>query len=162
MHDTFINSVKEADFVRNGTAKGIMSLSKEHSKQLWHAVQDNDLQSFLKIQHILLNPPTPLRHIPIRLYVPLPPTLATEPGTFKVVQIPVPVQTASRETQTLGSALNSMLHSLFPSKKEATIAEPILHGSPVPFHTPLEELMREASYADGWLHMCVRVLDVER
>jgi autophagy-related protein 5 len=40
MHDAFINSVKEADFLRNGTAKGIMSLSKEDSSGLWKAVQD--------------------------------------------------------------------------------------------------------------------------
>ncbi|EAA62355.1 hypothetical protein AN5174.2 [Aspergillus nidulans FGSC A4] len=40
MHDAFINSVKEADFVRNGTAKGIMTLSKDDSSGLWKAVQD--------------------------------------------------------------------------------------------------------------------------
>ena len=39
LHDAFINSVKEADFLRNGTAKGIMSLSKEDSTQMWNAVQ---------------------------------------------------------------------------------------------------------------------------
>ena len=39
IHDAFINSVKEADFLRNGTAKGIMSLSKEDSTQLWAAVE---------------------------------------------------------------------------------------------------------------------------
>ena len=42
-HDAYINSVKEADFLRNGTAKGIMSLSKEDSTQLWHAVQERML-----------------------------------------------------------------------------------------------------------------------
>ena len=40
LHDAFINSVKEADFLRNGTAKGIMSLSKDDSTQLWNAVQE--------------------------------------------------------------------------------------------------------------------------
>ena len=40
MNDAFINSVKEADFLRNGTAKGIMSLSKEDSSGLWKAVED--------------------------------------------------------------------------------------------------------------------------
>ncbi|GAB1202157.1 autophagy protein 5 [Aspergillus pseudonomiae] len=41
MNDAFINSVKEADFLRNGTAKGIMSLSKEDSSGLWKSVQDD-------------------------------------------------------------------------------------------------------------------------
>ena len=40
LHDAFINSVKEADFLRNGTAKGIMSLSKNDSTQLWKAVEE--------------------------------------------------------------------------------------------------------------------------
>lgn len=40
--DTFTNSAKEADFVRNGNAKQIMSLSKEHSTALWNAVQDSE------------------------------------------------------------------------------------------------------------------------
>ncbi len=40
MHDAFINNVKEADFLRNGTAKGIMGLSKEDSTMLWKAVME--------------------------------------------------------------------------------------------------------------------------
>lgn len=42
MNDAFINSVKEADFLRNGTAKGIMSLSKEDSSGLWRAVEEGE------------------------------------------------------------------------------------------------------------------------
>ncbi|KKK16540.1 autophagy protein, partial [Aspergillus rambellii] len=53
MNDAFINSVKEADFLRNGTAKGIMSLSKEDSSGLWKAVQDG----------ASLSPPPPPRYI---------------------------------------------------------------------------------------------------
>ena len=49
IHDAFINSVKEADFLRNGTAKGIMSLSKDDSTQLWRAVQDR-MKRVLSIQ----------------------------------------------------------------------------------------------------------------
>ena len=38
LHDAFINTVKEADFLRNGTAKAIMTLSKDDSTTLWEAV----------------------------------------------------------------------------------------------------------------------------
>ncbi|GMF69024.1 unnamed protein product [Aspergillus oryzae] len=51
MNDAFINSVKEADFLRNGTAKGIMSLSKEDSSGLWKSVQNGT---------ITLSPPSSL------------------------------------------------------------------------------------------------------
>lgn len=37
--DAFINSVKEADFIRNGSAKTVMGLSKNDSDALWKAVE---------------------------------------------------------------------------------------------------------------------------
>ncbi|KHJ34702.1 putative atg5 protein [Erysiphe necator] len=159
MHDTFINSVKEADFVRNGTAKGIMSMSKENSTQLWNSVQDNDFRAFHKIHQVLLNPPTPLKHIPLRLYVPSVPNATTGFSSFNVIQMLVPPITASQEIQSVGSALSLTLPTLFPSRGEEILAQPILHGAPVPFHAPLIDLMKEAAYADGWLHVCIRMLD---
>ncbi|KAG9232889.1 autophagy protein Apg5-domain-containing protein [Amylocarpus encephaloides] len=168
IHDTFINSVKEADFVRYGTAKGIMSMSKENSTTLWNSVQDNDYTTFHKISSILLNPSIPLKHIPLRIYIPstaspplTPPALSsTSPlGEFKIVQTLLPPRTQWREIQTLGSALHGILPALFPSKRDPILAEPILHGAPVPFRAPLEEVMRECAYADGWLHLCVVMVD---
>ncbi|KAJ8066914.1 hypothetical protein OCU04_004299 [Sclerotinia nivalis] len=179
IHDTFINSVKEADFMRNGNAKGIMSMSKEHSTQLWNSVRDNDFSTYLKISTILLNPATPLKHIPLRVYLPSSSTPSSTPhpgssssskapGTssppsplfaFKTIQTLIQPQTASREPQTLGGALNSVLPTLFPSKRDAILAEVILHGATVPFKAVLEDLMREASYADGWLNVCVVMLN---
>lgn len=38
LHDAFINSVKEADFLRNGTAEHIMKLSKDDSHGLWQSL----------------------------------------------------------------------------------------------------------------------------
>ncbi|KAI2891081.1 hypothetical protein CBS76997_8312 [Aspergillus niger] len=65
MHDAFINSVKEADFLRNGTAKGIMTLSREDSAGLWQSVRDVDLSNFQRISNILLPPQSqPFRNIP--------------------------------------------------------------------------------------------------
>jgi autophagy-related protein 5 len=56
-------------------------------------------------------------------------------------------------------ALNSILPTLFPSRRDAIVAEPVLHGACVPFRAPLEELMREAAYADGWVHLSVSMVD---
>ncbi|KAL3424020.1 autophagy protein Apg5 [Phlyctema vagabunda] len=159
IHDTYINSVKEADFIRNGTSKGIMSMSKENSTRLWNAVQDNDYSSFNKINNLLLNPATPLRNIPLRIYIPSSPSASATLGSFKVVQSLIPPMTESREVQTLGSALNKILPTLFTSSRDPILAEPRLHGAPVPFRAPLEQLMREAAYADGWLHLCVEMMN---
>ena len=47
LHDAFINSVKEADFLRNGTGNAIMKLSKDDSTALWDAVQNRKLGHFM-------------------------------------------------------------------------------------------------------------------
>ncbi|KAF3760799.1 hypothetical protein M406DRAFT_342978 [Cryphonectria parasitica EP155] len=161
--DTFLNGVKEADFIRNGNAKQIMSLSKEHTTALWNAVQDNDYASFAKVNAQLLNPPTPLKHVPIRIYIPSTPpggdASGSAPGSFKVMQSLVEPRLPNRSTpQTLGPALRSLLPSLFPSSRDPVLANVVLHGAPVPFTAPLEELMREAAYPDGWLCLIVVLL----
>ncbi|KAL2175851.1 autophagy protein Apg5-domain-containing protein [Thermothelomyces heterothallicus CBS 202.75] len=158
--DTFTNSAKEADFVRNGNAKQIMSLSKEHSTALWNAVQDNDYAAFDKVNSLLLNAPTPLKNVPIRIYIPSSPKEASgaAPASFKVVQTLVPPRLPNRASQTLGAALKSILPTLFPSSRDPVLANVLLHGASVPFRAPLEELMREAAYPDGWLCFCVVLL----
>lgn len=77
--------INQADFIRNGSAKGIMSMSKEDTTALWNAVQDCDLRAFNAVNQKLLNPATPLRHIPLRIYIPQPDADSTT-GSFKVVQ----------------------------------------------------------------------------
>lgn len=37
------------------------------------------------------------------------------------------------------------------------MATPILHGAAVPMNAPLEEMVRCAAYADGWLNIVVRM-----
>ncbi|KAK3989248.1 autophagy protein Apg5-domain-containing protein [Cladorrhinum sp. PSN332] len=156
--DTFTNSAKEADFVRNGNAKQIMSLSKDDSTALWNSVQDNDFVSFSKIHSRLLNAPTPLRNVPTRVYMPSAKDDGKGGGEFKVIQTLIPPRLSNRTVQTLGGALKSILPTIFPSSRDPILANVILHGGPVPFRAPLEELMREAAYPDGWLCLIVVLL----
>ncbi|KAL4940347.1 hypothetical protein BDV06DRAFT_196862 [Aspergillus oleicola] len=187
MNDAFINSVKEADFVRNGNAKGIMSLSKGDSAGLWRAVMDVDLPSYQRIMNILLppNPHQPLRNLPIRLFLPLPPKPDSDSDSpfLKVVQSPIPptiqvsqqqqqatqsTLSASRasvsspnpgpQVQTIGTALNSILPHLFPSRRTPVLAKPVLHGAAVPMSAPVEEVVRSAAYGDGWVYIVVRMM----
>jgi autophagy-related protein 5 len=71
MHDLYIHGVKEADYLRTGTGKTVMFLSKEDSTQLWDAVVAHDFARFNPINQKLLNPQgVNLRHLPVRLYLP--------------------------------------------------------------------------------------------
>ncbi|KAK4546241.1 hypothetical protein LTR36_002378 [Oleoguttula mirabilis] len=167
MLDSYINGVKEADFIRNGTARTVMSLSKEDSDRLWQAVQTHDLPLFNTINNKLLNPPgLELRHVPIKIYLP---TSASQTasetipeeakaGHIRVVQALVPLRLPSKQPQTLGTALNSILPTIFPSRRNPLLAQPVLHGAAVPMGAVLEDLGRAAAYTDGFLHLAVVML----
>jgi autophagy-related protein 5 len=43
MRDSFVNAVKEADFIRNGSARTVMGMSKEDSDNLWTSVESRML-----------------------------------------------------------------------------------------------------------------------
>jgi autophagy-related protein 5 len=81
MHDLFIHSVKEADYLRTGTGKTVMFLSKEDSTQLWGGVKNHDFALYNPIN---------LRHLPVRLYLPHAASEGvqeeTAPGSLRVVQ----------------------------------------------------------------------------
>ncbi len=197
VHDSFINSVKEADFIRSGTAKPIMSLSAADSKLLWSSTQENDLPVFSRIYGGLLPANTPWRNIPLRIYLPSTtavPTTAPEgtvtneneaeqskdnamrsppQGQIRVIQSQIPpyISTSTGPTtsqlrslssgqgtsQTLGTALHSLLPSLFPSRRTPILAKPLLHGAPVPMNAILEEVASKACYADGWVNIVVAI-----
>ncbi|OJD32780.1 autophagy protein 5 [Diplodia corticola] len=223
-HDAFVNAVKEADFLRNGSAKAAMSLSKEASDRLWDAVGRNDLAAWDAVHSkLLVSPPGagPLRNVPMKLYLPgaptaasggggggngggasedvavATPTLATEGGgdaaaaatattaespaagapspiaSLRVVQALVSPTLSSGggggggggsggsgasprgQPQTMGTALNGIIPSLFPSRRSPLLAQPVLHGAVVPLSAPVEELLKAAAYADGFLHVAV-------
>ncbi len=101
LHDLFMNSVKEADYLRTGTGKTVMFLSKEDSTQLWDAVRQHDFSLYSPINQKLLNPPgVSLRHLPVRLYLPHAGSESlkeeSSPGSLRVVQSLVPPNLSSR------------------------------------------------------------------
>jgi autophagy-related protein 5 len=159
IHDAFINSVKEADFLRTGTAKPIMSLSAADSKALWASVQSHDLGTYKRIYNSLI--PQTFRNIPVRIYLPSGPD--GEKASIKVVQAHIPPTISSTSSaartsmapQTLGTALRALIPSLFPSPRTPVLARTVLHGAVVPLGSHLEELARTATYADGWLGIVV-------
>lgn len=72
------------------------------------------------------------------------------------MQSPIPpIVAGTREMQTLGSALHGLLPALFPSRRTPILAQAVLHGAVVPLGASVEELVRWAAYADGWVHLGV-------
>jgi autophagy-related protein 5 len=170
MHDSFINSVKEADFLRSGTAKPIMTLPTGDSKALWVSTQENDLPTFARIHQSLLPGHGQLRNIPLRLYMPSSPEDGAGAAQMKMLQTHVPPSipasspnpalargTTGSQPQTLGTALHTLIPTLFPSRRIPILARPLLHGAPLPMNSNLEELAKWACYADGWLSIVIAI-----
>jgi autophagy-related protein 5 len=164
LHDSFINAVKEADFLRSGTAKPIMLLSASDSKALWSSVQAHELATYSRIYTSLLPEPGQFRNIPVRIYLPSGPDANT--AGIKVLQAHIPPTIGDTPRggsgrggaplpQTLGTALHTLLPNLFPSRRTPVLARPVLHGTVVPMSSHLEDLARCAAYADGWLGVVV-------
>ncbi|EME80008.1 uncharacterized protein MYCFIDRAFT_31463 [Pseudocercospora fijiensis CIRAD86] len=164
MQDTFINAVKEADYVRNGTARTVMSLSKDDSDNLWLAVQKHNRDMFNVVNNKLLNPPgIELRHIPVKIYLPTSAnqdttdTIEEEPkaGQLRVVQSLVPLRQEDKKPQTLGTALHGILPTIFPSRRNPIYASAVLHGAVVPLSAQIDDLGKAAAYPDGFLHVAL-------
>ncbi|KAI5271860.1 putative autophagy protein Apg5 [Aureobasidium subglaciale] len=163
VRDCYVNAVKEADVIRNGKGNVYLGLSQVDCDTQWQAVQTHNLQKFNTINTKLLNPPgTSLRNVPMKIYLPTAPI--SNPGdgevqaSIRTVQDLVPLFSASRQANTLGMALNTILKTVFPSRRNPVLASPVLHGAVVPMSAPVEELMRAAAFADGFLHVVVVML----
>ncbi|RMZ74031.1 autophagy 5 [Pyrenophora seminiperda CCB06] len=160
LQDMFIHSVKEADYLRTGTGKTVMFLSKEDSTQLWDGVRNHDFTLYNPINQKLLNPQgVNLRHLPVRLYLPHAASEGVQeesaPGSLRIVQRLVTPKLSSRQPQTMGTALNQILPTLFPSRRSPLLAQAVLHGAVLPLTASVEELVRATAYLDGWLHIAV-------
>lgn len=105
-----------------------------------------------------------LRHVPLKIYLPTSAAVsATDtipeeatPGHLRVVQSLVPLLLhGTKQPQTLGTALNEILPTIFPSRRSPIYARPVLHGAAVPLAVRMDELGRAAAYTDGFLHIAV-------
>lgn len=130
----------------------------------WLTNAVDNLGLFNSVNNKLLHPPgTEIRHVPIKVYLPTAASKdATEtiseeatPGHMRVVQSLVPLNLPSKQPQTLGTALNGVLPTIFPSRRSPIYARPVLHGATVPLAARMSELGKSAAYADGFLHIAV-------
>ena len=121
----------------------------------------DDAKAFNPIsQKLMYAQGAPLRHIPLKIYLPSSPSASeATSGHLRVVQsLITPTLAGTREPQSLGTALHALLPTLFPSRRTPILAKPVLHGSVVPMRAPVEDLLRTTAYLDGWLHLGVVML----
>ncbi|OZJ03933.1 hypothetical protein BZG36_03611 [Bifiguratus adelaidae] len=71
VQDFFMSMVKESDYLRNGSTKKVMNLSKQDQSQLWEGLLLDNTSKFWSINARLIAVEGQLpRHIPMRIYLP--------------------------------------------------------------------------------------------
>lgn len=145
--DHWLQQVKEACYMRDGNAKAIMNLSKEDTTTLLKSAENHRFEDFWEItDRLLALSNLNIKYVPIKVYLPM---------SNRPLQTLVKPTTESGDPNTVGGALNEHLPDLFPSKRRNIIARPILHGCVAPMTAPLGELLNEAMYIDGFLHITI-------
>ncbi|KAI8897772.1 autophagy protein Apg5-domain-containing protein [Globomyces pollinis-pini] len=131
--DLFMSTIKEADYLRTGSIKRVMGISKLQQETLWDSLKNTGLDSFnINAIEVLYNLEEPIRSIPVRLY------LKDGMVLRRLVK--------SRES------LKVMLEELQVNEYK----EVVLHGCKLHLDTDLVWLYMNASFMDTFLHLIVR------
>jgi len=128
--------------MRNGNAKGVMSLSKEMSNQLWEGLSKHEYDQYYAVASRIFTYDTNTRTLPVRIYLP-----SGAPVVQKIVN--------SQKDETIGTMLHVALPALFPSRKSLFFAKPMIHGIILDLDMPLLEVASQLAYPDGWIHIVI-------
>lgn len=145
----FYSSLKQAEYLRFGTCKRMMNLTKASQIQLWDALWTHNFERYWKVNEGLVKTPESsdlsksnfVHRAPIRCY------LIGDGTPVRIFQWPLRLEDATIETLSnqlrLGEA--EQVHRVF------------LHGLELDPSTPLLWLTTNAAYADNFLHLVVHV-----
>lgn len=131
-----LNQLKQLCFVVNGTAKNIMALSEELSRQWWAAIVHRNYPTYTSISRRVF---TKCLRVPIKLVV---------PGLSNAIQAPAAPRPGEKET-TLGDVLEKYVPGLE--------GDPILHGITVSRAIPVLTAWQVFRHLDGMLYLSVAV-----
>ncbi|KJE93513.1 hypothetical protein CAOG_04292 [Capsaspora owczarzaki ATCC 30864] len=178
-----IATIKEADYLKNGSTKKLLAMLKKDQKQLWMGLKTFKFDQFWSVNKRLTqrDETDPFKNVPFRIYVPDQP----------VLQEPFPPFRQDGSEYTLGDLLATVLPELFPAErvspflvafnaaaaearaaeggapedvpvappsslgKQVELPQIVLHGISPAFETPLLWLGEHCCYPDNFLHICI-------
>ncbi|KAM3586919.1 autophagy protein 5 [Umbelopsis sp. WA50703] len=142
--DFYMSMIKEADFLRHGSTKKVMNLSKSDQTQLWDSLCSNDYDSFWKVnQRLVSNEGQSIRHIPLRLYL---------PGDCPVIQERVNPRNEEGESLSVREIIQQLLPNLKLDTPEHELSA-LCHGVAIPLDTPVIWASLNLAYPDNFLHI---------
>ncbi|KAF9095345.1 autophagy protein 5 [Mortierella sp. GBA35] len=146
--DYFMSMIKEADYLRNGSTKKVMNMSKSDQTQLWDGLSSNNYDRFWGMNYKLMtNDGVMARNLPIRIYL---------PENCPVIQEPVSPIDDEEQPKTLRQILNASLPDLFPLVETGPpVAAAMIHGVIPSLDTSAIWASQNMSYPDNFLHLVV-------
>lgn len=145
-----INTLKEADCLKNGSAKKTLNLLKKDLKQLWEGMKTGRYEQYWAVNKRLMqrDDGQPSKYIPFRLYV------KQEPVLMDPIS---PVADDGRQ-KTLGDLLTEVRPDLFPPREKPR-AKAVVHGVVPSLETPVQWLSDNCSHPDNFLHIVLQLTD---
>ncbi|KAG0359608.1 autophagy protein Apg5-domain-containing protein [Gamsiella multidivaricata] len=146
--DYFMSMIKEADYLRNGSTKKVMNMSKSDQTQLWDGLWSNNYDRFWGMNHkLMLNDGVMARSLPIRIYL---------PENCPVMQDPVSPVDENSQPRTLRQVLHHSLPDLFPLVETGPpVAAAMIHGITPSLDTSAIWVSQNMSYPDNFLHLVI-------
>ncbi|KAI9253335.1 autophagy protein Apg5-domain-containing protein [Helicostylum pulchrum] len=148
MQDMFMSMVKEADFLRNGTTKKVMNLSKRDQSRLWQSLASDRYDDFWTVNRQLVEfSNNNLRNIPFRIYL---------PDNCPIIQELVSFYGDSEKEAipTMEDILRKAVPELLEEETLKSITV-IVHGIEIPLDTPMNWAYENLSFADNFLHIVI-------
>ncbi|PIO62740.1 autophagy protein Apg5 [Teladorsagia circumcincta] len=142
MESIFMQSLKEANYLKRRKDQVVSTMKIDEHKQLWSGIVHDRFDEFWSINRRLMecSEERPFHDIPIRLYI------TGQP--FR--QVPQPPHDENGEPRTLSHALTSLSSDLVENGKYRFIS----HGITLPLETPLTYLGKNFAYPDNFVHIC--------
>ncbi|KAF8965828.1 autophagy protein 5 [Entomortierella lignicola] len=139
-----------ADYLRNGSTKKVMNMSKSDQTKLWDGMWKNSFDLFWGMnQKLVLNDGVVARYLPVRIYL---------PETCPVIQEPVSPINEEGEPRTLRQILNIALPDLFPLENKPCSpakASVLIHGIVPNLDASSVWFAQTMAYPDNFLHLVV-------
>ncbi|TPX36976.1 hypothetical protein SmJEL517_g01022 [Synchytrium microbalum] len=153
-HDFFMALIKEADFLRTGSIKKVMGLSKADQSSLWEGLCSNDYEKFWAVNtRLITNEGIQPKAIPLRIYIQDRPV---------VQELVVPLDQERKiipgvpeNPRTISIVLQDVLKDALDLTIDISTLQVTLHGVAIPLDTPIPYLSVNMSYPDNFLHLVV-------
>eukprot|EP01101_Sappina_pedata_P009316 TRINITY_DN5396_c0_g1_i1.p1 TRINITY_DN5396_c0_g1~~TRINITY_DN5396_c0_g1_i1.p1 ORF type:complete len:303 (+),score=70.90 TRINITY_DN5396_c0_g1_i1:39-947(+) len=150
----FMNTLKEANYLKHGDIVKINSFSFVQQDNLWEGLIKGQFDTFWEVNQLLLSgsDPKSFKYVPMRVFRSLDSTVHPP-----LIQEPIsPFNPKTGAALTLGQALLDLFPSQMVSESEMAQGVRILiEGISPPLCTPIAWLSQYMSHPDNFLYVCI-------